>query len=254
MALFSKKRFENLELKKVLIGLLLVDLAFLLLHLQFFTRYSLGMMFNLEADHGYSEWFQYFKEGLICCLLFYVFYRKKSKVFASWAWLVLFLLADDSFRLHERSGDLLAPVIPEALANLFHVSPDSLAEVLFFGIAGCTLIAPVAFFHLRSSHQDRRHSLNLLLMLGVLSFFGVFVDLLHMMVAGWGANSVVVKLFGMIEDGGELLAMSVMLWYASVLWNRTHKPAICVCLENDEGLQIPVELDVNCEDSFSGIQ
>ncbi len=41
----------------------------------------------------------------------------------------------------------------------------------------------------------------------LLAFFGVFFDMVHVAIP-WGES-----LWGIIEDGGEMLTMSIIVWY-----------------------------------------
>ena len=61
------------------------------------------------------------------------------------------------------------------------------------------------------SGESSRH---LLILLGVLVFFGVAVDMVHGALdpAGWGEEALVI-----MEDGGELVAVSFINWYAFLL-------------------------------------
>ena len=73
----------------------------------------------------------------------------------------------------------------------------------------------------RGSELYRRITLDLGLLFGLLVFFGVGVDFLHSALTVGKRSDFAV---GLIEDGGEMLAMSLLVWYsfrsAALGWAR----------------------------------
>ena len=91
----------------------------------------------------------------------------------------------------------------------------ALGELVFFALIG--IIGCVAFAVAVAGDTKRFTLPNrvLLLLFAVLVFFGVGVDLLHSFAQarGWPGC-------GVIEDGGEMLAMSAITAYAPALARR----------------------------------
>jgi len=68
----------------------------------------------------------------------------------------------------------------------------------------------------------RRASWHLVLLIGVIGFFAVFLDALHdaVKLMHWKAH----EILAFLEDGGELMAMSLPAGYAALLLARGGRP------------------------------
>lgn len=64
---------------------------------------------------------------------------------------------------------------------------------------------PLVIAYFRSEEQEKAFSRYLAAMVVCMVFFGLFVDMLNIMLFG--------AMGGVIEDGGEMIVMSVMLWF-----------------------------------------
>ena len=74
----------------------------------------------------------------------------------------------------------------------------------FFG-AGLLILIFQRFFW--CEFRVKHHYIDLLVLFSALVLFGIGVDMVHMMVSS-GA-----EVWGLIEDGGELLVMSLIVFY-----------------------------------------
>jgi hypothetical protein len=196
-----------------LVLLLLGDLVYVAVHLVW-TETSLldSPLAALDVDRGYAEFFQYLKLLWTIVLLIGVSLRTREKGFLAWALLFAYLLVDDSFRLHETIGESLAGAL--AFDDALGLRAIDFGELLVSAIAGVLLFVVIAWAYVRGAQTFRHASRHLLALLLLIVLFGVVVDMVHIALEpdGWLDNGLVI-----LEDGGELVAMSLVTWYAVLL-------------------------------------
>lgn len=204
------------EYSAIIFLLLLItgDLAFIALHIinrglhMINDNIEIRSLFNIEVDRGYAEFYQYTKLLWICALLIYLSFSRVSKHFFAWVCFFLYLLLDDSLKIHENGGGLIAEQLD--IEPLFGLRLQDYGELGVAAIAGAILIVPLLWAYKCGSQKFRKISLDITILLSVFIFFSLFTDILHMAI-NWG--DYVDFLFGIIEDGGELISISLVLWY-----------------------------------------
>jgi hypothetical protein len=139
-----------------------------------------------------------------------MFLRHTDSQALCWAGLFGYLFVDDAFQIHERLGSALAaagvhPPVPGLEAEFA-------AELAVSAAVGVIFLATMAFAWSVGSHSGRRLTLRLLVALAGLATFGIGIDALHSMIDHdpWRYR------LGIVEDGGELLSMTVLLWLVFV--------------------------------------
>ncbi len=198
-----------------LLSLLAVDLVFGCLHFMLLTDFFDSRSFSLESDRGYPESYQYMKIFLTVVLLLMVFRKTRMPEYAVWSLLFSYLLVDDSFSIHEVFGGHIAAALGYAPA--LGLRAKDFGELTVSAVVATLFLLPLAFFYLRGSGAARSASRHLLVLLLVLAFFGIFVDMLHVAIQmGWKVTFVL----GAVEDGGEMVAMSIIAWYVFLLHER----------------------------------
>lgn len=191
-----------------LILLLAGDALFILLHLALvFTPLAAAKAFYLDVDGGAAEWYQYLKLAGIVWLLATLTRRQRQPLYVVWLALFAFLLLDDALRIHETAGLWLANTA--GLPALFGLRPRDVGELLFAGLVALSLLTMLVLAYQVSNGRARRFSLSLILALLALGFVGVGMDMLEQMVTGW---RVLHEVLIVMEDGGELIVVSVMVW------------------------------------------
>jgi hypothetical protein len=119
------------------------------------------------------------------------------------------------FSLHEKLGDFIAALIGNRFDALLiaHLKMDDIGEVI--GILGIGLLFALILIpnFLRLRPDARPVFRTLTWMLAGLLFFGLGLDLLDRLVD----SRAIQELFKTVEDGGEMLVMSVTCWYAYTL-------------------------------------
>jgi hypothetical protein len=198
-----------------------VDCIFVLLHFLLLADSINHEILSLETDRGLAELYQYAKISSVVLLLLSV--RMKTGVigYSVWALLFLYLLADDAFSVHEVLGEHIAislnfvPALGLRAVDFGELATSAMIFTLFLTVLG--------WFYASGSDDFRNVSRKLFLLLIALAFFGVFVDMLHvaLMRVDWRITFLLV----VVEDGGELLVMSIIAWYVFVLNERSQVAA-----------------------------
>lgn len=197
----------------VLLLLLLVaaDLAFVfadLLHRAGFAAYD--RKFQLDQDRGYGEIYQYIKLFWITLLLGWMTLCAREPVYAVAAALFFYLLLDDSLMVHETLGGHLADWA--GMTPAFGLRSQDFGELAVYGLVGGTFLLAGWMAYRYSSAFARRTSFWLLGGVLALAAFGAGTDLIHQMLAHRFAWMHVPLL--LLEDGGEMLVVSVICWFS----------------------------------------
>jgi len=200
-----------------LILLLCADLAFFGMH---FIAAIIGdikwvlesNLFNIERDRGYPEIYQYIKFFWIIVLLFNLSLKNRSLHYIPWVLLFTYFLLDESIHIHERAGYLIS-----ALFNFtppFGLRLRDYGELAISATAGILLFLPLVWAYRKGTQIFRKISLDIGLLVLGLVFFGVVVDMMHEAVH---LGYAVYFIMGFVEESGEMLTVSLILWYNFLL-------------------------------------
>lgn len=196
-----------------LILLLCADLAFIVLHsIHILTPFLSNSFFSIKKDRSYPEMYQYLKWFWIIIILVYLSILRRSFSYISWALVFTYFLCDDALEIHERVGEYIAGDI--TLAPPLGLRLQDLGELVVSSTAGMILLFAVIWSYLRGSQTFKKMSRDMLLLILVLAFFGVVVDMANISIK---LGSTVDFILGVIEDGGEMLTASLILWYVFLL-------------------------------------
>lgn len=181
---------------RVLFVILTIDLGFLILHATH-VRFDVpdSELWLISRDRGFPELFQYLKEASIVALTVQLFRARGSLVYLAWAVAFTYLLLDDSLEIHETVGDWVAEGL--GFGTILGIEARDLGQVLVSASAGAVLLGFAAVATLRDRSPARALSAQLGLIIVALAFFGVVTDVID-----------AIDLFGIVEDGGEMAAMS----------------------------------------------
>ncbi len=186
--------------------LLSADFAFFGLNLLLKQHYLSNPLFSIQKDGGYAELYQYLKELWMILLLAVMWLRVRQPLFLGWLLLWLYLLVDDSLQLHEQAGEWLAE--PATWEKWAGIGADAWGELVYLSMVGVLLLGVLYLTHKRSSVSSRRHILPLWGLLALLVFCGVIGDMLH---SEFYEHPVWNVVFVLLEDGGEMVVMSLMV-------------------------------------------
>jgi hypothetical protein len=188
--------------------LISVDVLFIALHLiHLQTSLLPSNRWSIARDHGFGEIFQYLKYAGICLVLWQLFFQTRLRVMLGWLAVFVFLLLDDGARFHEHFG--LAFAAATHLPDMGSVRARDIGELVFALLAGLTVLPLVVFGWLRGTQLARAISVDLALLLVALTGCGVGADLVHRMLSLTSLDVLV----GLVEDGGEMLVLSLTCAY-----------------------------------------
>lgn len=185
--------------------MLSVDGAFVFLDILHRNGLLDDTRFLLTTERGYGEIFQYFKFCALAAVLWVTAIRWRSIRSFGWVAFFVFLLIDDAWQIHERTGVMIADA--GVVSGFGKLRPSDIGELLFFLVPA---IVAVGLAFLVWTHGSRRErSLGTVVLTGValVAVFGVGADVLHSLArrTPWQGVAAV------IEDGGELLSTSLLL-------------------------------------------
>ncbi|MES2831833.1 MAG: hypothetical protein V4695_07575 [Pseudomonadota bacterium] len=222
----SVKKFFSLlhepGASSLLLMVVIADFLFVALHLLLFkTTLLSNPLLNIEMDKGYAELFQYLKYLWIILLLSSVCLKEKAVCYVPWVVLFAYFLLDDALGLHESAGYQIGTFL--SFTPPFGLRPDDIGEFLVSVSAGLIILPLIVVAYLRSTRAFRKFSHDLILLVMVLVFFGVAVDMVHMALHD---HATIAFYLGVLEDGGEMLSLSLILWYAFLVLMRTQKARV----------------------------
>jgi hypothetical protein len=199
----------DLEKDKLLFLLILTDLVFILLHIiHIFTALLPSSLYSLAMDRGYAEFFQYMKMLWILVLFLGLGIKRRRLIFVIYSVLFTYFLIDDSFEFHERAGALLAELFNfQPALGLRAVDLGELAVSAFFGML---FLIALAITHFRSDASTKKISKTIVIMVIMLAMFGVGMDMIEIIIEHPFVNPLLV----IVEEGGEMLMVSVITWFA----------------------------------------
>jgi hypothetical protein len=165
------------------------------------TAFHPSGLFNPAEDRSFAEQVM---RGVslmtaICFLLSYVV--TKRRVLLALSAVYGFVWVDDMFLYHERAGTKIAEMFN--LQYQFGLRGQDFGEITAWFIAGLGLAVMFAWALLRSELRDVSLLLLVAPAFAMLAFFGLVVDMLHVMF-----EEQVGLLLGLIEDCGEMLAVA----------------------------------------------
>lgn len=212
----------DIEKHKLFILLVIADLAFILLHVLYvYTDLLPSNMYSLARDRGYAEFFQYVKELWLTILLLLLGIKRRRGVFWVFSLFFLYALFDDSFEFHELFGNFLADFL--SIQPALGLRPVDFGELIVSVVFGLLFAIPLLLFYLLSDRPVRKITHAMLGLIAVLAGFGILMDMVGILVKDIAARRVLV----ILEEGGEMLVMSVITWFVFrlPLFNDPDQPA-----------------------------
>jgi hypothetical protein len=172
-------------------------------------------LLSLGYDRSYSEFYQYMKFVWIAILLSMIGRGREKLYLLGWVLLFVYFLLDDALQIHETGGTVVAEWLRiDAALNL---RAKDFGEIIVSLAAGLLIFVPIAWAWIVGPSWFRALSIDLAVLVGLLVVFGVGVDAVHMMVRPLipiDYFKYVDFLVGVLEDGGEMVAVSLLTWYA----------------------------------------
>lgn len=213
---YLKRHFKNHKINRLLLVLLVLDTIFILTHaliiyliyIRVKFNWSASMEFLVNRDGGYPEIFQYLKYILVLCVILYFFLVKKEHNYLSWFLLFVILLLDDSLKFHERFGTWAVKQFN--YQSSWGLRAQDLGELTYVALFGSLLLISMVFGYLKGNEDFKKKNIDLAILFAIFLFFGVAIDMLHVLIGG---NRYVTLFMVLLEDGGEMYALSLIVWY-----------------------------------------
>jgi len=177
----------------------------------FYLPFSIEIL-SLESDRSLPEFFQYFKEFFAAIMFWLLARRSKDRAYLSICILFTYVLLDDAFSFHERVGLFLGDAL--SLKDGF-IRANDIGELLVSAISGFFIFGFIGYQYIRSNTYFRHVVHEVVILFGLLAFFGVGVDMLH---SACMHIRYIAQLLAMLEDGGEMLTVSLIAAYALLLY------------------------------------
>ena len=200
----------------LLVALLGVDGLLILGHVGFFAFGLDDGKLLLSYARGYGELFMYAKFAALATAAAALALWRREFGWLWWAFLFAFLCFDDAYEAHEQVGRQLGDWLAVQMGmdprgHLLSFRWRDLGEALYLGGAALLILGPLVAAYRRGGPVFRKASRRLAVMLLLLIICGIGFDLLH-------RNSLlqefraVVHMIALMEDGGELVVVSLMAW------------------------------------------
>jgi hypothetical protein len=227
-------RFVGQSFKTLFIAFVAIDLGFILLNILAIGAHYFSLIdavpdaLRITQDGALPEDFNYLKWAFIVLSLAWLALRDKWLVPFGWALVFAMILADDSMQLHEQFGAAIAssPWVPHS--DVFYAS--NVGEIIAFVIMGLIALGIGTVLFRSSRAPGRALSLRYAVVLVVLGGFGVGVDAAHQLVSnvteGTAFATILSQLFGMLEEGGEMIVASFAVAMTLTTGHLRDRPAL----------------------------
>ena len=207
--------------REILILMLCTDALLIAAHLgQYFTPYFSGPSFHLATERGFGEVVQYVKVYWIALSFLWLSIRTAERAYLVWPMIFGYLLVDDAFRVHEQAGHILARSLGSPAA--MGLGAQDIGELAVFALMGVTTLLLVSLAYLWGSATFRHSARRMGALLFLFGLFAGGVDMVHGLVSHIPLYN---TLLTVLEDGGELLVLSVICAYTLALLLR-HPPPV----------------------------
>lgn len=206
-------KLKQHSLVEILLLLLFTDFLVILAHiaLRIFPGEN-PYYWQITSEQGFGETFQYLKELWLFCSFAALIWIRAEWSYLSLSLLFAYLFADDGFAIHESLGEWWAGALNFQPA--LGLRARDFGELMVSAIAGGSLLVLIGCSYWLGSQKFRAVCKRIAVLVGCLAFFGIGVDMVHIMIERANLSLPGLKgILELIEDGGEMLVMSVMCWY-----------------------------------------
>ncbi len=179
-------------------------------HMTFYTPF----LFSISRERGYGEFFQYMKAFWLVLLFAWYAFRTRQATYLFWSAIFGYLLIDDAAGIHEKAGNMIR--LGLAIPAQFGLRGADFGELTFYALMMGSLLLLLGATYYFGTASFRRDSIYLMGLLGIFAFFASIVDVLHMFLR----ETDFFRLIDVVEDGGEMVMMSIIVWFAILTVTR----------------------------------
>ncbi|MFT4094977.1 MAG: hypothetical protein QM640_15205 [Niabella sp.] len=202
------KASKNLKYFIPLFILLGIDVYLIVMDaINFYHPFPDPKLFDIGVNESYAEDWQNFKWIImIIALLLLALFRKEKRYF-TWILVFVILFLEDVFRIHN--------IIADTLYDAFQMNSqrgEKIMELFSALFLGFIFLTPVYLAYKSGDATFKKHSKATFILLLLFLFCAIVLDQLHRLSAveyNWKYNII----FGMCEDGGELITESILTGY-----------------------------------------
>ena len=217
---------------KFLFLLLSADCLFIILHIfHDYTGFFVDPRYAISKDRGFGEIFQYVKEYWVSLIFFWLAVKNRSLLYLSYSLLFVYILVDDSFMIHEKLGKEIS--IYFGFPTMLKLRPRDFGEMSIYAIVGLSFLFLVGLTYPGSTQNLKKTCRKSFVFLAIFFLFGAVIDMATIMIANiFSKNSLWYSLIILLEDGGEMIIVSVILWYVFLLLGEERSDHSAVVSEN----------------------
>jgi hypothetical protein len=195
-------------------AMLALDAAFIAIQIAVdATHYGFNGAYrlSLETEMGIAQFYGWAKAGAAAYFMWLAWRRFRSPTAALWAAALAYLGIDDALRLHERLGGYFADTF--AIGEVGPLRGQDVGEVIAYLVILSAALAALLF----AEHRDRGAfptmlTMTMIPLVGGFVFFAVVLDTI-------GGSILPSILEIAVEDGGELIALT-LLFAAAAVWSQ----------------------------------
>lgn len=208
--------FVTLSFRAILLLFLAVDFAFIGANVLAVLAHDAGLTsgvplwLKVTEDLEPPEDFNYIKWLIIAAALLWLSIRDRWLAPVLWSIVFAMILTDDAFQVHEHLGNLVSSAL--AIPDGALIYGNDVGELIVFGVMGAITLGIALFLLTRRDVNSRVMNRRYFLVILALGFCGVGFDAIHAViqhVTGTSAAATLLQqVFGMFEDGGEMLVGS----------------------------------------------
>jgi hypothetical protein len=203
----------------LLVLLLATDVLLIVAHILWLTTpYIEHYTYSLVQERGLGEVFQYIKAFWLVVMFGWVAVVTRQVAYLPWAAVFGYMGLDDIMQIHEEGGNSLA--LRWELQEMFGQRPRDIGEIIIFAAAGAIMLVLLAIAWSIGNETFRNRTITLFKLCGILIFFGIVMDAVHI----WFLDTALDDFFGTVEDGGELLALSLIVAFVFAFFMKEVLP------------------------------
>jgi len=207
-------------INQLLVLLLCTDALLIVFHLlRWETTFFQGTRFAIWREGGIGELFQYLKEFWLGLVFLYVGVKRLNPMMIMWSLIFFYLLADDSLKWHETMGLIVANAT--GLPRIFGLEPQIQGQVVYAAGLGLIFLGVAAVLSYLRGRDAMIFSLRMFALLGLFAVFAVVLDWMFHLTQG----ETVHHYMATVEEGGEMLVLSVIVWFVLNSLQRELRPS-----------------------------
>lgn len=232
-----------LPFRSVLLLFLAIDICFILIHGVGWATFRLGWTpeithaFRISDDRSIPESFNYVKWTILVLALGWISLRDRWLTAFLWSVVFLLILLDDSLKIHETFGAMIAGQLGLEDGKTA-LDPADVGELIYAAIVGSLVATLAAISFFRADAVSRHLSLVMTLVLGAFAFFSVVMDAVQRIaINAYPQIGFLQDFFALVEESGEMFVASTAaaLLLAPPLWLVLSRPTGNVVMELPPG-------------------